>query len=127
MPKKILILDDDTDILSICTYILEEMGWEVFTRSSCNGIIELVREVQPNVILMDNWIPDSGGIVATQTIKSHPEFKSIPIIYFSANHDIKNLSLEAGADTYLEKPFDISQFEEIINSVVEKSKWQKGS
>ena len=127
MPKRILILDDDTDILSICTYILEEMGWEVVTRSNCNEIIELVREVQPDVILMDNWIPDSGGIVATQTIKSHPEFKSIPIIYFSANHDIKNLSLEAGADTYLEKPFDISQFEEIINSVVEKSKWQKGS
>ena len=122
MPKKILILDDDTDILSICTYILEEMGWEVVTRSNCNEIIELVRDVQPDVILMDNWIPDSGGIVATQTIKSHAEFKSIPIIYFSANHDIKNLSMEAGADTYLEKPFDISQFEEIINSVIAKSR-----
>ena len=110
-------MDDDSDILSICTYILEELGWEVETRTNCNKILDLVKEVQPQVILMDNWIPDSGGMIATQTLKSHPEFKMIPIIYFSANHDIKNLSLLAGADTYLEKPFDISQFEEVINSV----------
>jgi len=53
-----------------------------------------------------------------RTIKADPEFKRIPIIYFSANHDIKHLSEEAGADTYLEKPFDIVQFESIVNSVI---------
>ena len=118
MPKKILILDDDSDILSICTYILEELGWEVTTRTNCNNVLELVRQVKPQVILMDNWIPDTGGIIATQTIKADPELRSIPIIYFSANHDIETLSREAGADTYLEKPFDISQFEEVINSAM---------
>ena len=117
MPKRILIFDDDIDILSICTYILEQLGWEVHTRLDCNNILEVIKEVAPYVILMDNWIPNTGGIVATQTIKAHPEFKSIPVIYFSANNDIKNLSLKAGADTYLEKPFDISQFEHVINSV----------
>ena len=113
-------MDDDSDILSICTYILEELGWQVQTRTNCNNILDLVREFQPHVILMDNWIPDSGGVIATQTIKADPELKSIPVIYFSANHDIENLSKEAGADTYLEKPFDISQFEEVINSVTGK-------
>lgn len=118
MPNRVLILDDDEDILSICTYILEEMGCEVQTRNNCNNIIQMVQDIQPHVILMDNWIPESGGIIATQTIKAHPELRHITIIYFSANHDIKNLSQEAGADTYLEKPFDISQFEELINSVL---------
>lgn len=117
MQRRILIFDDDNDILSICTYILQELGWEVHTRLNCNNILEVIKEVIPNVILMDNWIPDTGGIVATQLIKAHPDFKSIPVIYFSANHDIKNLSVQAGADTYLEKPFDILQFEQIINSV----------
>ncbi len=120
MPKKILIFDDDSDILSICTYILQELGWEVHTRLDCNNILDVVKKVKPDVILMDNWIPDTGGIIATQTIKADPVFKTIPVIYFSANHDIKNLSIQAGADTYLEKPFDISQFEEIINSVSRK-------
>lgn len=113
--KRILIFDDDTDILSICTYLLEEMGWQVHTRTDCNNIINTVRETKPSVILMDNWIPDTGGIVATQTLKAHNEYKNIPVIYFSANHDIKNLSKQAGADNYLEKPFDIIQFEKIIN------------
>ena len=127
MSKRILILDDDSDILSICTYILEELGWDVETRNNCNNILDIVRLVQPQVILMDNWIPDTGGIIATQKIKADPELKNIPIIYFSANHDIKNLSEEAGADTYLEKPFDISQFEEVINSVLVQKETQDDS
>jgi DNA-binding response OmpR family regulator len=117
MARRILILDDDADILSICTYILSEQGWEVRTSSHCNDIINMVKEVQPEVILMDNWIPDTGGIIATRTLKADPELQNIPVVYFSANHDIKNLATEAGADTYLAKPFDITNFEAIIASV----------
>jgi DNA-binding NtrC family response regulator len=117
MAKRILIFDDDTDILAICSYILEEQGWDVHTRTNCNNIIETLEEIKPNVILMDNWIPDTGGIIATQLIKEHPSFKSIPVIYFSANNDIKTLAKQAGADTFLAKPFDISELEEVVNSV----------
>ncbi len=117
MSKRILICDDDTDILSICTYILEEQGWEVHTRTHCNDIVEAVEEIQPTVILMDNWIPDAGGIVATQTIKAADNLKSIPIIYFSANNDIRTLAKQAGADTFLAKPFDINELERVIASV----------
>ena len=117
MAKRILIFDDDTDILSICSYILEEQGWGVHTRTHCNNIIEALSEVRPDVILMDNWIPDTGGIVATQLIKEHDEFKSIPVIYFSANNDIKTLAQKAGADTFLAKPFDINELEEVVRRV----------
>ena len=116
MPKRILICDDDSDILSICQFILGEIGLEVHTRTDCNNIISVVNEVRPDVILMDNWIPDTGGIIATRTLKQHPEFKKIPVIYFSANTDIKFLAIEAGADSYLAKPFDISDLEKAIAS-----------
>ncbi|WP_345949221.1 response regulator [Mucilaginibacter sp. PAMB04274] len=78
----ILIFDDDKDILSICSYILEEKGWVVHTSINCNGIIQKVSFIKPAVILMDNWIPDQGGIVATRQLKSSNEFKHIPVIYF---------------------------------------------
>lgn len=117
MAKRILIFDDDTDILSICSYILEEQGWSVHTRTHCNNIIEALEEIRPDVILMDNWIPDTGGIVATQLIKEHDEFKSIPVIYFSANNDIKTLAEKAGADTFLAKPFDINELEQVVRRV----------
>jgi DNA-binding NtrC family response regulator len=117
MSKRALIFDDDIDILSICTYILEEQGWEVKTSTHCNNIVETVRGFMPNVILMDNWIPDTGGVVATQAIKKEADLKDIPVIYFSANNDIQTLARQAGADTYLEKPFDLNELESIIDRV----------
>ena len=120
MIKRILICDDDIDILSICTYVLEEQGWEVHTLINCNNITDVVNEINPQIILMDNWIPNTGGITATQAIKNHPDFSKIPVIYFSANNNIKALAKEAGADNFLAKPFDIEELEHIILSVVNK-------
>ena len=116
--KKIVIFDDDEDILSICSYILEEQGWEVFAFTDCNKITEKVSAILPSVILMDNWIPDDGGIIATQTLKKNMNLKDIPVIYFSANSDIELLANHAGAETYLAKPFDLEDLERVINAVV---------
>jgi CheY-like chemotaxis protein len=115
--KKIIIFDDDEDILSICSYILEEQGWEVHTFTDCNDIVEKVAGILPDVILMDNWIPDAGGIIATQTLKKDEALKNIPVVYFSANSDIQLLADHAGAETYLAKPFDLEELEQVINSV----------
>ncbi|MFD0766397.1 response regulator [Mucilaginibacter lutimaris] len=120
-PKKIIIFDDDEDILSICSYILEEQGWEVHTFTDCNDITEKVSGILPDVILMDNWIPDAGGIIATQTLKKDEELKNIPVVYFSANSDIQLLADHAGAETYLAKPFDLEELERVINSVLIKN------
>jgi len=119
--KKIVIFDDDEDILSICAYILEEQGWEVHTFTDCNNIVEKVSPIMPVVILMDNWIPDVGGIVATQTLKKDEDLKSIPVVYFSANSDIQLLADQAGAETYLAKPFDLEELEKTINDVLQKA------
>lgn len=122
MPGQIMIFDDDADILSICSYILQLKGWEVHTQTNCNNILEAIEKVKPDVIVMDNWIPDTGGIVATQKIKAHEAFKNIPVIYFSANHDISNLAKQAGTDYYLAKPFDIQEFENMIEQVIETNR-----
>ena len=115
--RKIIIFDDDEDILSICNYVLHEQGWEVHTFTDCNNIVEKVSGIMPNVILMDNWIPDVGGITATKTLKGTDKLNDIPVIYFSANSDIQLLASQAGAETYLAKPFDLDELERIINTV----------
>ncbi|WP_259068750.1 response regulator [Mucilaginibacter sp. X4EP1] len=116
--KKIIIFDDDEDILSICSFILEEQGWTVHAFTDCNNIVEKVSAILPAVILMDNWIPDDGGIIATQTLKKNEDLKNIPVIYFSANSDIQLLANHAGAETYLAKPFDLEELERVINNVL---------
>ncbi len=120
MSKKVFIFDDNKDILELCTLILEGAGYETKTSSTSNHIIEQVAGYEPDVILMDNWLPDVGGIEATQELKRHPLYKDIPVIYFSANNDIKTLAETAGAESYLAKPFDIEQLEEIVVSMIGK-------
>lgn len=112
--KRIIIFDDDEDILSICEFVLQEAGWEVHTFPDCNDIVNRVTAINPDVILMDNWIPEAGGIVATQSLKKTAALKHIPVIYFTANNNISQLAAEAGADDYISKPFDLDALERIV-------------
>jgi CheY-like chemotaxis protein len=83
--KRILVCDDDLDILDILDYALTDEGWEVVKTYTVDNIIDKVQSAQPSVIIMDNWIPGVGGIEATQAIKRHPVFRNIPVIYLTAN------------------------------------------
>lgn len=112
--KKVFVFDDNTDILDLCTIILEDAGYDIKTSSTSNDIIDQVKAFMPDIIFMDNWLPDIGGMEATKTLKAHDLFKDVPVIYFSANNDVKLLAEQAGADGYLSKPFDIEELEEII-------------
>ncbi|MBE9599387.1 response regulator [Pedobacter sp. MC2016-24] len=116
--KKIIIFDDDQDILSICQFVLEDKGWEVSVFTDCRDIEERVASINPDVILMDNWIPVDGGIVATNTLKASEHLKHIPVIYFSANSDIERLAREARADGFLSKPFELDDLEQKVTSAL---------
>jgi two-component system alkaline phosphatase synthesis response regulator PhoP len=114
MNKKVLILDDDLDILQICSIVLKKKGFDVSTLNNSHQVVERVRSHQPDVILMDNWIPGPGGIEATKELKSTPDLQSIPVIFFSANSNVTQLAREAQADYFLQKPFDITELEAIV-------------
>lgn len=114
--KKVFIFDDNADILELCTDILNDSGIEVKTSPTTNNIEDQLLEYMPDLIFMDNWLPDISGVEATRLIKSNEKLSHIPVIYFTANSDIEKLCKEAGADNYMAKPFDISDFEELIKS-----------
>lgn len=114
MKKCILILDDDLEILSVCKIILEKQNYRVETRTSCNNIIRDITNVQPVIILMDIWIPDMGGEKATKLIKKDKSMKHIPVILFSANSEIEEISNRANANGFLKKPFDINTLVKIV-------------
>ncbi|WP_294249414.1 response regulator, partial [uncultured Chryseobacterium sp.] len=71
-------------------------------------------DYRPDVILMDNWIPKIGGVEATRLLKSHEEFRKIPVIYVTANNDIVALARQAQADDYVAKPFNLDDLEEKV-------------
>lgn len=94
------------------------MGFTFYCFVDCNSIEEKVAAIFPNLILMGNWIPDEGGIISTQRLKANDSLKQIPVIYFSANSDIEELSARAGADRYLSKPFNLEDLQVIIEDTL---------
>ena len=118
MPGRVLIFDDDADLLEVCSIVLRSKNHVVNGCNKCSDILNEVRSFSPNVILMDNWIPESGGVIATKQIKSDLELKRIPVIFFSANERVQELAAEAGADFYLQKPFEIGELETVVSKAI---------
>lgn len=102
--KKVLIVDDDADILSVVKYILTIHGFTVYTHSNGYGVLQIVKELKPDMILLDVMLPGKNGIEICKEIK---QAINIPVILFTAHADkIKSLE-EYEADDFIEKPFDI--------------------
>lgn len=114
MSKRVLICDDDPDILEVTKTILQLRGYDVQTMITTEGLMEKIDSFRPDLVLMDLWIPETGGEKATKDIKGNNQTKHIPVIIFSANNDIDKVAKSSGAEGYLRKPFEISQLEEVI-------------
>jgi DNA-binding response OmpR family regulator len=119
--QRILIFDDDTDILELCSIILTGKGFEVIVKATCENVVQTAIDSRPDVILMDNWIPDIGGVDATQQLKNSETTRHIPVIFFSANNQTETFSHEAGADSYIQKPFDINDLVETISTAIKNN------
>lgn len=108
MGEKILILDDDKDILEILTLILTESGYEINSQSQGNRIFEEIEEFKPDLILMDVRLAYMDGMAICREIKENILYKHLPVILISAAHDLERaLDLPGAPNDYLAKPFDI--------------------
>ncbi|MEL7006558.1 MAG: response regulator [Bacteroidota bacterium] len=114
MREKILICDDEEDILQVVSIILEKEGYEVTAINRVDNPIKLIKRHNPSLILMDLWIPEIGGEEALKIIKENPETAHIPIVLFSANNEIDGIAKRAEADGYIHKPFTIQHLKSYI-------------
>ncbi|MCD2422161.1 response regulator [Niabella pedocola] len=119
--KTILVFDDDVNILDIFKIVLEGSGYRVALSQTSDNIIEKTKEVNPDVIIMDNWIPGMGGLKATLLLKEHPDCKQIPVIYCSANREVRLLAEQANAQAFLAKPFDLEDLENMVAQLVQSN------
>jgi two-component system alkaline phosphatase synthesis response regulator PhoP len=105
-PKKILIADDEADILEIVTYNLELHGYEVFTAKDGDQALKMAKEVNPDLIILDIMMPKKNGIEVCKILRSQPEFKETLIVFLTAlNDELSHVKgLEFGADDFISKP-----------------------
>jgi CheY-like chemotaxis protein len=119
MEKKcVLIYDDDVEILNVCKAILQLSDYRVETIQTCENVISDMLRVQPDIVLMDLWIPSIGGENAVRSMRENPDTKDIPVVLFSASDEIEKISKRVNADSFLRKPFDIQTFRDTIKEYV---------
>ena len=104
--KKILIADDEPDILEIIQYNLRNEGYEVVTAKNGNEAIEMAKKFHPDLIILDIMMPGKNGIEVCNILRLQPTFNDTLIIFLTALSDEGSevKGLETGADDYLTKP-----------------------
>lgn len=120
--KSILICDDDAAILEVTKTILELSGYLVETKENTNDIIESVVRINPDLIIMDLWIPEVGGEETTMLLKADDRTRHIPIILFSANNDIERIASKTQAEDFIKKPYEIQELEEKVAKNLKRTK-----
>ena len=107
-PPRILVVDDVPDNLDILQMRLESQGYEVVTAGNGVEALEKVRELQPDLVLLDIMMPRMDGIEAVKRLKADSSLPFIPVILVTARADAKDViaGLESGGDDYLTKPVD---------------------
>jgi DNA-binding response OmpR family regulator len=113
MEKKILVIEDDNDILDLFQYILEDEGYKVWA-SDHSEHIEVIAEHRPNLVLLDDRLPGEYGHVICSRIKADPRTKNIPVVLVSATRDLEKLAFDCKADDYLPKPFDLKDLVKLV-------------
>jgi DNA-binding response OmpR family regulator len=106
---KILVVDDDPDILDAIAFTLEDAGYTVTTTEK-GEYAENLHDTNgglPNVIILDVLLSGKDGRTICKKLKSQKETKHIPVIMISAHPDAEKSTKEVGADDFLAKPFDI--------------------
>jgi excisionase family DNA binding protein len=119
--KRVLVVDDDPDIVSMLTELLERDGrFEIQTASTGYDAGMLTQKFRPDVIILDYMLPDINGNVVCQTIRANPDLEHVRIIIVSGvvNRQEVDLLLSDGADDFMKKPFDIDRLIERMAELV---------
>lgn len=115
--SKILVVDDDTDILSVMEMLLTMKGFKVEVTSKGDNIFGKVDSFKPDLILLDVLLSGHDGRTICRQLKSNDETRHIPVIMFSAHPGAAASIAEYGANDFISKPFD-------VNNLIQKVKKQ---
>ena len=105
--KRLVVVDDEPDILEFLKVVLEDEGYAVVTSEKGEYLEQLHNSDLPDLILLDVLLSGKDGRQIAQYLKSQAETRHIPIIMFSAHTGIETAVRKAGAEDFLSKPFDI--------------------
>jgi DNA-binding response OmpR family regulator len=121
-PRKILVVDDEVDLVKTIQFSLETEGYKVFVSYNGEDALHQARKENPDLILLDIMLPKLDGYKVCRLLKFDEKYKHIPILMLTAKTQEKDktLGMETGADEYITKPFDIDELMEKVKTYLNK-------
>ena len=120
-PRKVLIADDDPQILAMISQRLRKRGYEVVEAENGTRAVEQARATHPDVIVLDVLMPGMSGWEVARAVRHDAALKEIPIIVLTAiGHTTNEATSPLFADEYLDKPFEFADLERKIALVLER-------
>jgi DNA-binding response OmpR family regulator len=109
--KRIVVIEDDGDLLSLLKYNLEKEGFSVAGLQTGRGAMELCRQTRPDLVLLDIMLPDSDGLDICKAIRRDTDLAQVPVIFLTAraSETDRIVGLELGANDYVVKPFFVRE------------------
>jgi len=119
MAKKILIVDDEPDLLKVTLLRLKKTGYEAFGGVDGQEALDLARQIIPDLIILDVYLPIINGDDVAKILKKDDELKHIPIILISATtKSLEERARNSGADGYLRKTFEPEELIGMIKKII---------
>jgi two-component system alkaline phosphatase synthesis response regulator PhoP len=123
MAQRILVVDDDKEIVRLMRAYLEQAGYQALVAYDGETALHILRRERPDLVLLDLMLPDRDGWDVTRIVRGDPDLASTPIIMLTArveDHD-KILGLELGADDYVAKPFNPREVVARVRAVLRRA------
>ncbi|HNQ02697.1 MAG TPA: phosphate regulon transcriptional regulator PhoB [Syntrophales bacterium] len=123
MAPRILIVDDEKDIVDLVAYNLEKEGYEVLKAFDGETALSIVRTKRPDLVVLDLMLPGIQGLEVCRRLRADPELGSVPIVMLTAKGEEvdKVLGLEMGADDYITKPFSVKELAARVKAVLRRT------
>ena len=118
---KIMIVDDEPDILFTVGQMLEISGYEVIKAVNGDDCLKKLNEIRPDLVLLDIMMPGMSGWDVAAKIKENPKWSDIPIVFVTAKGDAMSVGMgNMAAEDYITKPFDIMDLKSRVEKVLSK-------
>ncbi len=126
--KKILVADDEKDILEIIEYNLKKEGYEIYTAKDGNEAVDMAKKIHPDLIILDIMMPFKTGVEVCQLLRANEFFKDTLIIFLTALNDENSQikGLESGADDYINKPIGPKVLVSRVNALFRRINKEEG-
>jgi len=128
MPKEILIVDDEPDVVVPIQFLMEQQGYRVMAAERGEDALDLIYHYKPDLVLLDIMLPGIDGYEVCEIVRLNPDFRNVKIMFLTAKGREVDIAkgLALGADAYLTKPFSNDEFVAKVKEILEKTQAEAG-